>query len=249
VSAPPSTLRSVGRGFTSDVFEWSAGRAVKLFHPSVPLEVIQRKYANTRAIFAAGLPSPAVHGLVTVNGRTGIVLDLVSGPTMLQAVQARPWTMLGAVRRLADLQSQILRRKCPDLPSFKDRLRRRIESAGSPPDFTEQALAWLAGLPDGESVCHGDIHPGNVIETANGPMVIDWDSATCGDPAGDVAITVRLFENAMLPTEAPRWMHCLLRLSRRQLLRSYLRRISSNWPEVRSRLRDWRTVVDAAFGS
>ncbi|MET0909160.1 MAG: aminoglycoside phosphotransferase family protein, partial [Ilumatobacteraceae bacterium] len=36
---------------------------------------------------------------------------------------------------------------------------------------------------DGELVCHGDVHPGNVMMTADGPALIDWD-LLCWAPAG-----------------------------------------------------------------
>jgi aminoglycoside phosphotransferase (APT) family kinase protein len=34
---------------------------------------------------------------------------------------------------------------------------------------------------------HLDLHPGNVMLTPNGPVVIDWTSAHAGQPAADVA--------------------------------------------------------------
>jgi Ser/Thr protein kinase RdoA (MazF antagonist) len=32
-------------------------------------------------------------------------------------------------------------------------------------------------------VCHGDVHPGNVLQTADGPVLLDWD-LLCHGPAG-----------------------------------------------------------------
>ena len=46
-----------------------------------------------------------------------------------------------------------------------------------------------------EVVCHGDVHPGNVVMTADGPVLLDWD-LLCAAPAGwDHAMLLRL----------PRW--------------------------------------------
>lgn len=45
-------------------------------------------------------------------------------------------------------------------------------------------------------VCHGDVHPGNVVMTADGPVLIDWD-LMCTAPAG--------WDHAMLLTLATRW--------------------------------------------
>ena len=45
-------------------------------------------------------------------------------------------------------------------------------------------------------VCHGDVHPGNVMMTAGGPVLIDWD-LMCVAPPG--------WDHAMLLTLADRW--------------------------------------------
>jgi aminoglycoside phosphotransferase (APT) family kinase protein len=51
-----------------------------------------------------------------------------------------------------------------------------------------QAIPAPSGTP-GCVVVHGDLHPLNVIATANGPVVIDWCNAHEGSPAFDVATT------------------------------------------------------------
>ena len=34
-------------------------------------------------------------------------------------------------------------------------------------------------------VCHGDVHPGNVVQTADGPVLLDWDLMCLGPAAWD----------------------------------------------------------------
>lgn len=50
------------------------------------------------------------------------------------------------------------------------------------------AIPAPSGTP-GRVVVHGDLHPLNVIATADGPVVIDWCNAHEGTPAFDVAMT------------------------------------------------------------
>jgi aminoglycoside phosphotransferase (APT) family kinase protein len=56
-------------------------------------------------------------------------------------------------------------------------------------------LAWLHDVPaarsadPGARLLHLDLHPGNVVLTAAGPVVIDWCNATDGAPGLDVAMT------------------------------------------------------------
>ena len=32
-------------------------------------------------------------------------------------------------------------------------------------------------------VCHGDVHPGNAVQTSSGPVLVDWD-LLCREPRG-----------------------------------------------------------------
>jgi len=63
----------------------------------------------------------------------------------------------------------------------------------------ERALARHRGWRDGVDevvLCHGDVHPGNVIPTEAGPVLIDWD-LMCLGPAS--------WDHAPLMTWTDRW--------------------------------------------
>lgn len=54
----------------------------------------------------------------------------------------------------------------------------------------DAALARHAAWPERVEevvLCHGDVHPGNVIPTAAGPVLIDWDLLCTGPPGWDHA--------------------------------------------------------------
>lgn len=55
---------------------------------------------------------------------------------------------------------------------------------------------WRDDVGCGAVVCHGDVHPGNVLMTADGPVLIDFDLLCHAAPAWD---------HAMLTTYATRW--------------------------------------------
>ncbi len=56
--------------------------------------------------------------------------------------------------------------------------------------------AVLAPDVAGLVVCHGDVHPGNVVQTADGPVLLDWD-LVCHEPRG--------WDHAALLTWTERW--------------------------------------------
>lgn len=47
----------------------------------------------------------------------------------------------------------------------------------------ERTRHWRAHLEIAPVVCHGDLHPGNVMQTATGPAILDWD-LLCRAPRG-----------------------------------------------------------------
>ncbi|HEY5663506.1 MAG TPA: aminoglycoside phosphotransferase family protein [Ilumatobacter sp.] len=60
----------------------------------------------------------------------------------------------------------------------------------------DRHAGWRHEVGVGAVVCHGDVHPGNVLRSANGPLLIDWDLLCTAPPAWD---------HAMLTSYAPRW--------------------------------------------
>ena len=114
-----------------------------------------------RKLLASGLPVPAIHE-VRANG-TEIVMDRVDGPTMLDAISRRPWTLSRHAKVLAELH-------------------RRLHAIDAPD--------WLRQLPDGgDRIVHLDIHPLNVLYGAGGPVLIDWTNAARGRAETDLAQT------------------------------------------------------------
>lgn len=47
----------------------------------------------------------------------------------------------------------------------------------------ERHPGWRRTRPADDVVCHGDVHPGNVVQTAAGPVLVDWD-LLCRAPRG-----------------------------------------------------------------
>lgn len=44
---------------------------------------------------------------------------------------------------------------------------------------------WQQRLRIGAVVCHGDLHPGNVLQSERGPVLLDWDLRCLAHPAWD----------------------------------------------------------------
>jgi Ser/Thr protein kinase RdoA (MazF antagonist) len=166
----------IGEGATADVHAWAPGQVVKLFKAGVLQRLARHEARMTRAAFAAGAPAPEVFDEVTLDGRFGIVLQRLDGPTLMQLLRTRAMTFEQAGATLASLYISIHRTPPPPrAPSLRDWFGAVSQVPGGIPEhIAAGVLALIERLPPEEGLCHGDLHPSNVIMTADGPRIIDW---------------------------------------------------------------------------
>jgi hypothetical protein len=67
-----------------------------------------------------------------------------------------------------------------------------------PPHIAAGILSLIERLPPEHGLCHSDVHPGNVIMTADGPRLIDWIGATRA-PASLVLASCHVINTEIAP--------------------------------------------------
>ncbi|MGT2502571.1 phosphotransferase [Bradyrhizobium guangxiense] len=72
----------IGEGAFSEAYAWAPGQVVKLFKAGISHLLGRHEARMIRAVRVAGLPVPEVFGEVTLDGRVGIVLERLDGPTL-----------------------------------------------------------------------------------------------------------------------------------------------------------------------
>ena len=86
------------------------------------------------------------------------------------------------------------------LPSQCQRLQHQIQSlSGLAEVIKASILKDLNQLQCDNAICHGDLHPENILLTAEEPVIIDWVDATQGSPLVDAARTNLLLRVGDLP--------------------------------------------------
>jgi len=199
--ASPATIdlrQPIAVGRTAEVFALGQDRVVKLLRDGFPAILVDQEALGTRAARRAGISAPEPGEIVEIGRRRGLILERVEGPTLVQEVSRRPYLLVKYSRLLGRLHAQITAASALDLPSQKARYIWQLNLAARlPADMKNAVLKMLEGLPDGDRLCHGDFHPENVIISRRGPVILDWEPAMRGSPAGDVATTCLWIRSVM----------------------------------------------------
>ena len=183
----------IGEGVWAEVHAWAPNQVVKLFRPNVPIGASWFEAHMTQIAFAAGAPSPKVFGVRTIEGRFAMMMQRFDGPTLLQLTRtgAVARTQAGAI--LASLFRAVHAMKLPpEVPDLRSSIETGLQREGLPAHVAPGVRALLDRLsraegPGEDGLCHGDLHPGNVIMTAEGPRLIDWIGVVRAPPAFDLA--------------------------------------------------------------
>ena len=155
----PEALRLLAEGRSATVHDLGDGWVLRRCRDATA--DVAAEAAALRLAARAGIPVPAVRRAEGPD----LEMQRVRGPSLLSALLAHPDGAGRAGRLLADLH-----RRLDDVPV----------PAGA-------GLPMPTGRPG--RLLHGDLHPGNVLLPATGPVLIDWTDAGSGPSAHDTATT------------------------------------------------------------
>lgn len=180
----------IGEGAFSEAYAWAPGQVVKLFKPGVSRWMPWFEARMLRAVHAAGGPVPEVFGETTLDGRFGLVLQRLDGPTLLHLSRTGAVTFEQAGAIIAALAVSVHRTPLPPkVISIRDYMESELRGNDGkvPEPVVTEIIALIDRLPPGDGLCHCDLSPGNVIMTAEGPKLVDWSGARCGPAAFELA--------------------------------------------------------------
>ncbi len=160
--------------------------------PSAPAEASIELAAALRSLDLA-VPAPRRNDVVRADG-----LSVTAWEFLESTGNPIDWSAVGRhIRRVHDINIEDLPGAYP-LPSPTDLpwwdFASLLDEVGDLLDPAARAGidAAIARWPDwadpaGSVVCHGDVHPGNIVMTRAGPVVIDWDLLCFAPPGWDHA--------------------------------------------------------------
>jgi aminoglycoside phosphotransferase (APT) family kinase protein len=232
----------VARGSRSVVHAYGRGAVVKVPKPATPAAWIRSEAEYVEAARAVGAPAPALLGMEEVFGRPASVWERVEGPSLWQQVVDRPDRGAEIGRTLADVQLALFELVPPVmLPEQRDRLVSKIRWSAANVDATLGAALELLPRRAGTlRLCHGDLHPSNVLMSDDGPMIVDWFDASRGDRVADVARSslTLLGDGATTPPHLPGSDRRTLDV----LTRAYLSRLHESLDIPPGQLALWQAI-------
>jgi aminoglycoside phosphotransferase (APT) family kinase protein len=240
-------LRKIAEGREAEIYAWEDGAVLRLLRNPQAQPQLEWERAAMEAARSSGVSVPAVLGVTTVRGRPGLIMERIDGVDLLTVVGKQPWQIFKVAPLAGELHASMHNVVAPEsLPPLKLALRGRIEGSGLVPvHIGAFAAAALDALPEGDRLCHGDFHPGNVI--ANGkPVVIDWTNVTRGDPDADVARTNLMSRMGSLPPGTPLTLRAGALFGRNIMRVLYLRGYRRTRPVDMSAVDRWEVAVAAA---
>jgi aminoglycoside phosphotransferase (APT) family kinase protein len=170
--------------------------------------------------FAVGAPPLGnLNGIAALRGAAGLFARL---PVQLAAMMAGihrldPEPVSAAVAAVTPTVAWTVEDLCRQFEASADALSR--------PDLAASARALTACRPAETTavICHGDLHPFNLLVEKNGDVVVvDWTAAIRADPAYDVAFTAMLLGNP--PLDAPGPLRPVIRWIGSRLARRFVTR-------------------------
>ena len=197
-----------------------------------------------RTVAAAGFPTPIVRAAGSPDDGLGVafmVMDRAPGGPALSGLDGlSPAAVPRLLREIPDLLATSMARLHALDPGL---VRAELERLREVPVTVEGLLAalvrfadtfgrtdladagrWLAAHPPEPSpdvICHGDLHPFNLLADGDRVTVLDWSTALLAPRAHDVGFTsLQLSEPAL---RVPGWQRPLVRMFGRLLARRFVR--------------------------
>lgn len=230
----------IGTGNTAAVYEWDEGRVLKLFYQGYPEEAVKKEFHNAEAIKNMNFAKPGVYEIISCEERLGIIYDKAEGESLTDWVM-KTGDMEQCAEYMAELHKAIGMNRINNLPDYKDFLKFSIYNVQSVDlEKRKEVLNMIDKLPDGDVLCHGDFHPGNILINDGNAKVIDFMNLCHGDFLYDVARTVFLVEYTPGPAEAGDRQ--ALQQLRKTLADLYLSKMNV----TREMIKDYMSVIIAA---
>ena len=187
-------LEEIGRGATSRVFKLDEDKIIKVFHPWIQREEIERERSASRRAFIKGVPTAITYHLVKAGEGYGIIYELIDADTLAMAMyKDRDHLKEYATKAAGMLRTlHATEYEKGQLPDTRDVWCNMFDMALNRFLTEEQRMSlksFIRSLPERHTFIHGDFHALNIMVRRGELILIDVGDASLGDPVLDLAGT------------------------------------------------------------
>ncbi|MEK4564674.1 aminoglycoside phosphotransferase family protein [Alkalihalobacillus sp. FSL R5-0424] len=187
--------KPIAKGNTATMYKVN-GQMVKVFNQNLDAKYVKYEATKQRIVFQTSLYVPEVIELTEVEGKQVIIMEYIEGTTLGELFQENDEQVRSYLEQSIDVQRAIHQiTSTKSLEKMSDKLTRQIYEA--PLLSTAQkkdCLLLMNSIFDGDTLCHGDFHLFNLIQTpTRGIAIIDWVDASMGDARADVCRSYLLY--------------------------------------------------------
>ena len=191
----------IGKGFYGTVYRIDEETIVKVYSSPDCLDMIRNEKKLARTALVAGVPTAISYDIVKVGDSYGSVFELLNAVTFGDMLAEQPENCEAIVKQYAEFMRLVNSQSLPQgkLRSAKEIFSGYLEAVRG---LLDEALylrlkKLLMGVPEQNTLIHGDAQMKNIMIGNGEPMLIDMDTLCQGHPIFDlqsVFVTYFAFE-------------------------------------------------------
>ena len=223
----------IAQGAAGAIYRLDEDTIVKVFTPEETLRSIRLESETAKKAFFYGIPTAISFGTVRVGDAYGIQYEMIKARTFSSVLKDDPEHFGAHVQDYTALLRQLHTTRDSDgaFVSMKEIYHEAIDYSARyfEADEVRKFKALIDSIPDRDTLIHGDFHPGNIMASGEGLMLIDLTRMGVGHPIFD------LFEMAAshinLATSTPEIAEAFLGIPPETIIRLWNETLKAYFPD------------------
>ena len=181
----------IGEGANGKVYRIDRDNVVKTYKNADALGEIEHEREVAKLALILGVPTAISYDVARVGDSYGSVFELLNSRSFAKILATEPERFDWCVKEYSDLMKLIHSIEVPEgkLPRIKEKGQRWAASVAGdlPGDYGEKLLKLIDGIPERNTMIHGDFHTKNIVLAGDEVMLIDMDTLSVGHPIFELA--------------------------------------------------------------
>lgn len=187
-------VHKIAEGNTAEIFEIGDKKVLKLFKTGYSKSTVYHEYDNHCMVSRVMENIPEMFEFVEKNQRFGFTMEKVQGKSLASLMLGHD-TFEQAMEIFTSLHKNWLTKTMDAAVPYTEWMLHMLSGKSNVGDLVDK----IKNLPSGNSLCHGDFHPYNIILPSEKDFVIIDFANVCKAPKEyDVARTYFLLKQAVM---------------------------------------------------